>query len=1137
MATTLTDRASAASAPSASPDPGFVSSLFNTLASYIQNNYPQSQIETDLEKNFSVPAPVATIVAQALTNGGTFSFGSGDSTTLGALLNPFLPSGYPVPKSWDSVKVDTLSFSYSAADQSFEFDGSVTIPLELAGQSVNWGAALTLSSAVSNGETNGSLSANFTLGSGTNVLKLDGNYEFSSESQKFSAGLSASSGQLSLNSLCGAFGLKMPPLWDGISDISLTSACLELDMSDATDTLQITADYSAGNSLNGEAFATVISDDGKWKLVFGGVLGDFSSFPVIGSALGSNVKLDLTAAFTIVSTDAISSFNVPPMGTQTDSPFQGHPLNIAEAGAMIGALIDLSNPSGTCATNLANFNKSNAQNGTNILITADLGAEIVTLTADLGVCKLSSDVSLDLTFEIFVTGAMIAVQLSSSITFGQTNPLSFDLAIDLTLGQVFGTLSVESSAGIQLPSPLSNVYVDSLTGLLGIAFDKGEATAGFVAQFNLGSAPASGNSPSTDSVQGLLPGYVAASSLPAPSSAECALVGGIDAAGVVDLDLGLLTVSQISLGDICTYLLNITLPDDFKQAVNGISLNEILIYWCDDLPGNFAGLKLKLPDGTALASGFVFQGGLSWGSFQGFANVTMDDSGDTPNFSGTFTTSPITIGTILSIQGDGDAPGVTAGGPIVAFKSAGPTYLQGNWQIQVLDFSSSMDVTVSSDAFTFSFDANDPAFTSNFDCTLTSLTSGWKFSTTFAGGLNCTVNLAPVCGADLGPIDIDSSFSATLAVDTSAGFTLTIDATFDFEGATLTVPTISLDATEQPSSLDDLPKLIADHVVSGAQDIFANLVNQVGNLLTQYGDCALKFLDSIGKDIRNAVESILGIHQDKKPSYLQNGNLLKADGDPIYEISNYKLRWVPDITTYNALYAQNNASAIPVPDLILASLQMDTVIVPSRVDGTIIPLQGKSNLYLSISDGNDKANGTALYAIQDPTAFIAACSSLRKYPVWQKNQNGQQASSASDDIGSIPKNSFLSQFCTLQAAGSKTIAVFMDGVLWNLDFPTFRTLQDKLLNFYALPASLDGTYDAIPCSASSFPTIAAGTLVKSDKSATVYYVASKGSEAEPNYRQELQYVSADQYTKHFQGVNIKIIADAFFQLLNVGGNY
>ncbi len=442
----------------------FASSLFDQLAYYIAQKYTQEQIEHALTKNYSVPSPVASIIAQALLNGGRFKLGGDQSTTLGALLTPFFPSDISLPSEWSHITLNTLSFTYDpAAGQTFAFNGSVTVPLQLGNQPVNWSTDLTLSSKQQDGtrDADGKLSSSLEFGG----FHFDGEYDFTAADQIFTAELSAGD-QISLQALCRAFDVTMPRLWDDVSDISLTGASLELDFTDATDTVQITAQYTAGE-LTGAAFVTVTQDPVRgWALAFGGELKNFSDFPVIGSTLGSKVPLDLAAAFALVSTGAISTLNIPPLKGQTSSPFQNYPIHVVAAGIMIAGLLDVSNPTNTCAQNLANFNNppsQNTSNDTTILITADLSAAEVSLTADLGTRPLTSQCLLDLTLEIYASGETVGIALNSSITFGT---LTFDVGINLTDEQVFGTLTLASSGGIPLPAPLSNLYIDSLTGLL-----------------------------------------------------------------------------------------------------------------------------------------------------------------------------------------------------------------------------------------------------------------------------------------------------------------------------------------------------------------------------------------------------------------------------------------------------------------------------------------------------------------------------------------------------------------------------------------------------------------------------------------------------------------------------------------------
>ena len=318
---------------------------------------------------------------------------------------------------------------------------------------------------------------------------------------------------------------------------------------------------------------------------------------------------------------------------------------------MIAALLDLSNPTGTCAINLANFNnppqqpQSTTPTSSPILITAQLSGESGgTLTAQLGSCKIYG-CTLDLTLNIVLQN-MVSTQLTSSFAF---QDLMFDASIDLTMETLLIDLKLQSRGGITLEAPFTKVQIAfDLRDCSASTLEKCEAEVGIAAVFAFNASPS--GTPSTTAVSSLLPASpstITGTQLPAPSKWECALVAGVDAETAVDIDLALLTVDQISLADICSFL-QPGVPTDLGQALNGISLEQYSDLLVRRPPGRVSmGFNLTLPDGSSLPTGLIFQGGLTWGSFSAFAGITVDSN----SCYGSLWISPFNIGKILIISG------------------------------------------------------------------------------------------------------------------------------------------------------------------------------------------------------------------------------------------------------------------------------------------------------------------------------------------------------------------------------------------------------------------------------------------------------------------------------------------------------
>lgn len=958
---------------------------------------------------------------------------------------------------------------------------------------------------------------------------------------------------LTLAPLCQAFGFTLPSISTlAVGGFSLEITTFTLDLN--TSTLGITGQCTgvipsqSGGSPSCEFFVTAIDDPvNGWTLVFGADLGtDFSNFPVIGSDV--TVPLDLAAAFAVVSTGSISGFTIP-SADPTENPFAGYPIDFAEAGVMIAALLDLSSPSTTCATNLANFNNPPSQPGAPtsdpILITADISSSGATLTAELGQ-KTIYDCTLDLKLNIGLQDAGVSIALTSSITL---TTLTFDMSIDLTAETLFFALTLQSSSGISLPGPLSNVQIDSILGLIGIDFAYGEADIGIAAVFGFNAPPSGASSPTA--VSSLLPASNSTPAkntpVPAPSKWECALIGGVEAETGVNIDLALLSVDQISFADICNFLCP-ALPSDLGQALNGISLNNILIYWCDDMPGSLGGLGLTLPDGSALSPGFIFQGGLTWGSFSAFANISVTLSETSSSCSGRISISPFSIGSILTISGDGTGQnGVKALGPVIEFNTnPNPYYLNANWSVAFLDVPAAGTVTVdlTGTELKFSVKASEGSLVSGyFDCQLDPA-GGWfnfQCSGSFDDNFSVDIDIPGYNNNDTISLG-GCTFSASVSVTVNDGFTGTIEATFEYQGLTLTVPTIPVSVSL--SSVTGVVDAIFNQIKTFADSIFSDMITDITNL-------GIKVIGDLETDIKGFVSWLTGDHGSNTPDYLQN-NALITNGVPVFQVEGMKLRWVPDPLTLEALDPNGNKVLSGMAPVI-AALPQDVVMVPSRMDGTVLQRLDDGQWFLIASDyqnGNSGPTKPAKYAIQNAESFSERCSGPVKV-AWQVNQYGAGNKSADDEIQPIPDNGLLNQFKNQNYIGSissdasqganyGSISMFNDGIRYHVG-PNLWYYE--LQNWHGSGSSV--TQAILPDIAySNMPQyqglgdqtddytidIEQGCLYKSDSPAKpdIYY-ASTGSDG---LNTGLYYVSYAQWVNFWQSASPILIPDALWQVVN-----
>ena len=530
---------------------------------------------------------------------------------------------------------------------------------------------------------------------------------------------------------------------------------------------------------------------------------------------------------------------------------------------------------------------------------------MATLTAELGSRTLYNSVTLDLTLNLILAQTP-TIQLTSSLAVGEIN---FNVNIDLNEETLLIDLMLQAGNGIELQLPsdqyfASDVYINSIQGLMGVDFDKCEAEVGIAAAFGFNTSPS--GTPSSDLVTSLLPTnqQPVTGSVPAPSAWECALVVGLGADLVPDLDLALLSIDQISLAELCPLLCPLV-PTSAAQALNGIYLSNVLLYWCDDLPGSFASLNLSLPGyGTALPTGFIFQGGLTWGSFSAFADITVDSK----HCSGQLSLSPFSIGDILSISGDG--PGWTSpdgsqtigkGGPQVQFDTtADPDYLSATWNVQFLGLiEAELEVTLSSTELDLSISAQIGSLASgSFDCQLDPA-GGW-FNFSCSGKFDDSGDYS--VGVNTGPYAetislLDCEFSASLAVTVSDDdISWTVEGSLQYLGLTLQIPSYTGDFAL--ATVDDILKAVWSAIVANVERVFENILNDIQALAKELGKDVLKLVDKVVDDIKAFYDWLTG-HSDK-PAWLQSGAMLMSQAGVYFQVSDYqgnrRFSFVPHIT-------------------------------------------------------------------------------------------------------------------------------------------------------------------------------------------------------------------------------------------------
>lgn len=279
--------------------------------------------------------------------------------------------------------------------------------------------------------------------------------------------------------------------------------------------------------------------------------------------------------------------------------------------------------------------------------------------------------------------------------------------------------------------------------------------------------------------------------------------------------------------------------DDLPTVIQETQFQKVTFY--------LAERRIQLPSGEWATAGFRFSGVAQVLDFQCYASVAIDP---VHGISGEFTCSPIHLANILAVAGNG--PGVfwdevdgapkqatvlpapkydaeadriqlvTPGGPYLKFSTVRPPYLQLSAVVDFLDLQHyEIEALITDDEIQFQLDYDVGGIVRasiDFDVTSTSFYAHSLF------GLYLKFDVGPIVilGVNLGKLRVDGAFYLEMEINASAeDFLMTIEGEFDFEGASLTIPKLTLHFS--PQSLLELPDILAKWIREKAYDVFKDL--------------------------------------------------------------------------------------------------------------------------------------------------------------------------------------------------------------------------------------------------------------------------------------------------------------------------
>jgi cation transport regulator ChaB len=298
--------------------------------------------------------------------------------------------------------------------------------------------------------------------------------------------------------------------------------------------------------------------------------------------------------------------------------------------------------------------------------------------------------------------------------------------------------------------------------------------------------------------------------------------------------------------------------------INDINLRDVNVYWADSV--------VVMPDGTVAQPGLRFSGNLEVLGFAAHAAIEIDQ---VAGMAGEFETSPIHFHNILSITGKGkgvylnkkngktlpvtvkpnkDQAGVEKvevvppGGPVFIFHTLQSPYLKMNIKVSFFSLvNEEVEALVADDAVHFKLILGiGHVANADFDFTLTK--TGFAAHSIFGLHLKASIGPIKILGIDFGSIHLDTGFDIQVTIVANEDhFSFKIDGDFEFEGARLNFPTITLSFA--PKSLADLPAIILKQVEDHADEIFKDLFNAAAELLKEGIKEAEHLAEEAGKEV------------------------------------------------------------------------------------------------------------------------------------------------------------------------------------------------------------------------------------------------------------------------------------------------
>ena len=320
-------------------------------------------------------------------------------------------------------------------------------------------------------------------------------------------------------------------------------------------------------------------------------------------------------------------------------------------------------------------------------------------------------------------------------------------------------------------------------------------------------------------------------------------------------------IPKLDIEEVITLFTNTTIDIDFP-----VSFQDLSVTWAENLME-----PLVLPDGSLTQMAYGFSAYMDIFGIQSYGFLKIDISS---GLSGDFTISPLNLGGLLKLSGNGkaiclkygangkpipnntipksatDKKAITeakskqiikAGGPSMTLKTSSSPYFSLDGEISLFELiKEKIDAKIGKNGISFELDYGAIIQTKMYCC----LKDYHNFSGKFSYGIDLHLKLPKIAGCHLGSIHLDSGCDLSMEIKTSkSDVQIKVKGGFHFEGLHLTFGSFKVD-----NNISSLSSLL--------QHTEKCISNNVNHIFKEITSDALKWAKAVNKEVVIIVDDV-----------------------------------------------------------------------------------------------------------------------------------------------------------------------------------------------------------------------------------------------------------------------------------------